>query len=61
MTDDKRRDGRSDTQAGTVEEIEQLAFETGITGEQAQQLFDRLGHDRVALEQAARNLRGRDG
>lgn len=43
-----------------VYEAEQLAVRTGITGDQAQALIDRIGSDRVALEEAARNLRARD-
>jgi len=43
-----------------VYEAEQLAIRTGITGDQAQELIDRIGSDRVALEEAARNLRARD-
>ena len=29
---------------------------TGITAEQAQDLIDRLGNDRAAIEEAARSL-----
>ncbi|ESX64915.1 MULTISPECIES: DUF2934 domain-containing protein [unclassified Mesorhizobium] len=37
--------------------VEALAMRTGITGDQAQELIDRLGNDRAALEEAARNLK----
>jgi hypothetical protein len=36
--------------------VEALAMRTGITGEQAQDLIDRLGDDRAAIEDAARSL-----
>ena len=39
--------------------VEALAMRTGISGEQAQELIDRLGNDRAAIEQAARNLKGK--
>jgi hypothetical protein len=39
--------------------VEALAVRTGISGEQAQELIDRLGNDRAAIEQAARNLKGK--
>jgi hypothetical protein len=39
-----------------VLDIEQLALKTGITGDQAQALVDRIGNDRQALETAAREL-----
>lgn len=41
-----------------VLDVEELAYSTGITGDQAQDLTDRIGTDRVALEQAARQLKG---
>lgn len=44
-----------------VYEAEQLALKTGITGDQAQELIDRIGSNRVALEEAAMSLRARDG
>ncbi|MER9895214.1 DUF2934 domain-containing protein [Mesorhizobium sp. M0119] len=37
--------------------VEALAMRTGITGDQAQELIDRLGNDRATLEEAARNLK----
>ncbi|MHA6646154.1 hypothetical protein [Mesorhizobium sp. A623] len=40
-----------------VLDVEELAFKTGITGDQAQDLIDRIGTDREALEQAARSLK----
>jgi hypothetical protein len=39
-----------------VLDVEQLALKTGITGDQAQALIDRIGNDRQALEAAAREL-----
>ena len=36
--------------------VEALAMRTGITGQQAQDLIDRLGNDRAAIEEAARSL-----
>ncbi|TGQ93994.1 DUF2934 domain-containing protein, partial [Mesorhizobium sp. M4B.F.Ca.ET.203.01.1.1] len=39
--------------------VEALAMHTGISSEEAQELLDRLGNDRAAIEQAARNLRAR--
>ncbi|UVC18389.1 DUF2934 domain-containing protein [Mesorhizobium onobrychidis] len=36
-----------------------LTVRTGISGDQAQELIDRLGNDRAAIEQAARNLKGK--
>jgi hypothetical protein len=44
-----------------VLDVEQLALKMGITGDQAQELVDRLGTDCQLLEAAARELRGRDG
>jgi hypothetical protein len=35
---------------------EALAMRTGITGDQAQDLIDRLGNDWAAIEDAARRL-----
>lgn len=40
-----------------VLDVEALALRTGITGDQAQALVDRIGNDRAALEQAARQLK----
>jgi hypothetical protein len=37
--------------------VEALAMRTGITGDQAQELIDRIGDDNQALEQAAMNLK----
>ncbi|TIL73165.1 MAG: DUF2934 domain-containing protein [Mesorhizobium sp.] len=48
----KRAAGQSD-----VEAAEALAMRTGITGDQAQDLIDRLGDDPLALDEAARSLR----
>ncbi|WP_027059952.1 DUF2934 domain-containing protein [Mesorhizobium loti] len=42
-----------------VLEVEQLAVRTGISGDEAQELIDRLGSERAATEQAARSLKTR--
>ena len=42
-----------------VLEVEALAVRTGISGDEAQALVDRLGTDRAATEQAARSLKSR--
>ncbi|AZO47961.1 MAG: DUF2934 domain-containing protein [Mesorhizobium sp.] len=39
--------------------VEELAMRTGITGDEAQELIDRLGSDRAAIEAAARSLKAR--
>ena len=39
--------------------VEELAVRTGISGDEAQELVDKLGSDRVATEQAARGLKTR--
>ncbi|TJU98293.1 MAG: DUF2934 domain-containing protein [Mesorhizobium sp.] len=39
--------------------VEELAVRTGISGDEAQELIDRLGNDRAAIEQAARSLKRR--
>src|SRR5690242_2989295 len=44
-----------------VLEVEELAMRTGISGDEAQALLDRLGTDRAAVEQAARSLKARKG
>ncbi|ESY72036.1 DUF2934 domain-containing protein [Mesorhizobium sp. M0051] len=44
-----------------VLEVEALAVRTGISGDEAQELIDRLGHDRAAVEQAARILSAKRG
>lgn len=36
--------------------VEALAMRAGITGDQAQELIDRLGDDRAAIEEAGRSL-----
>lgn len=41
--------------------VEELAMRTGISGDEAQALIDRLGTDRAAIEQAARGLKARKG
>jgi hypothetical protein len=47
--------------ASDVLTVEALAMRTGITGDQAQALLDRLGHDRAAIEDAARSLKAAKG
>ncbi|TGQ03530.1 hypothetical protein EN860_035200, partial [Mesorhizobium sp. M00.F.Ca.ET.217.01.1.1] len=44
-----------------VLQVEALAARTGISGDEAQALIDRLGTDRVAIEQAARGLKAKRG
>ena len=39
--------------------VEALAMRTGISGDEAQELLDRLGDDRAAIEDAARSLRAK--
>ena len=39
--------------------VEDLAMRTGISGDEAQELIDRLGSDRAAIEQAARSLKAK--
>ncbi|RWE80290.1 MAG: DUF2934 domain-containing protein [Mesorhizobium sp.] len=41
--------------------VEALAMHTGISGEEAQELLDRLGNDRAAIEEAARSLKAKGG
>ncbi|MBB6410724.1 DUF2934 domain-containing protein [Mesorhizobium sangaii] len=47
---------RGETSISDVMSVEVLAMRTGITGDQAQDLIDRLGDDRVAIEDAAASL-----
>ncbi|AZO44354.1 DUF2934 domain-containing protein [Mesorhizobium sp. M7D.F.Ca.US.005.01.1.1] len=42
-----------------VLEVEALAMRTGLSGDEAQALIDRLGNDRAAIEQAARSLKAK--
>jgi hypothetical protein len=42
-----------------VLEVEELAVRTGLSGDEAQDLIDRLGTDRAAIEQAARGLKAK--
>lgn len=42
-----------------VLEVEALAMRTGLSGDEAQALIDRLGGDRAAVEQAARSLKAK--
>ncbi|MBW8907660.1 DUF2934 domain-containing protein [Mesorhizobium sp. RCC_202] len=39
--------------------VEALAVRTGISGDEAQGLLDRLGDDRAAVEDAARSLKAK--
>lgn len=39
--------------------VEELAVRTGISGDAAQDLIDKLGTDRAAVEQAARGIKGK--
>jgi hypothetical protein len=39
--------------------VEELAVRTGISDEQAQELIERLGGDRAAIEHAARGLKAK--
>lgn len=39
--------------------VEELAMRTGISGDEARELIDRLGSDRAAIESAARSLKAR--
>ncbi|MDG4884131.1 DUF2934 domain-containing protein [Mesorhizobium sp. WSM4884] len=41
--------------------VESLAMRTGISSGEAQELLDRLGNDRAAIEQAARAIQARKG
>ncbi|TGP20354.1 MULTISPECIES: DUF2934 domain-containing protein [unclassified Mesorhizobium] len=41
--------------------VEALAIRTGISSGEAQELLDRLGNDRAAIEQAARAIQARKG
>ncbi|MBZ9678686.1 DUF2934 domain-containing protein [Mesorhizobium sp. ES1-1] len=45
--------------ASDVQSVEALAMRTGISGDEAQEMVDKLGSDRVATEQAARGLKSR--
>ena len=51
----------SELAASDVLTVEALAMRTGITGDQAQELLDRLGNDRAAIEDAARSLKAAEG
>ena len=51
-----RKPRRAETASSDVMTVEALAMRTGITGDQAQDLIDRLGDDREAIEEAARSL-----
>ena len=51
-----RKSRRAESASSDVMRVEALAMRTGITGDQAQDLIDRLGNDREAIEEAARSL-----
>ncbi|MER8874585.1 DUF2934 domain-containing protein [Mesorhizobium sp. M0814] len=53
----RRKKGKRGAGQSDVEAAEALAMRTGITGDQAQDLIDRLGDDPLALDEAARSLR----
>ncbi|MER8548044.1 DUF2934 domain-containing protein [Mesorhizobium sp. M0684] len=55
--DDADRVAAGTIASSDVLTVEALAMRTGITGDQAQELIDRLGNDRATLEEAARNLK----
>jgi hypothetical protein len=61
MADDKTKQGR-DRQfvaGGEEYEVRHFAERHGIAVDQAQQLIDRIGNDREALDVAAQQLKGR--
>ncbi len=41
--------------------VEELAVRTGISGDEAQELIDRLGTDRAAVKQAGRGIEEKRG
>jgi hypothetical protein len=53
----REKQGKRAAGQSNVEAAEALAMRTGITGDQAQDLIDRLGDDPLALDEAARSLR----
>ncbi|PBB79234.1 hypothetical protein CK218_20780 [Mesorhizobium sp. WSM3879] len=53
--------GTREIDSADVLTIEALAIRTGISAQEAQELLDRLGSDRAAIEQAARSIRARKG
>ncbi|QKD06340.1 DUF2934 domain-containing protein [Mesorhizobium loti] len=59
LTADDALPETSEIASTDVLEVEQLAVRTGISGDEAQELIDRLGSDRAATEQAARSLKTR--
>lgn len=50
-----------DIDSADVLTVEALAMRTGISGDEAQELIDRLGNDRAAIQEAARSLQARRG
>lgn len=46
-----------DVASSDILTVEALAMRTGISGDQAQELIDKLGNDRGAIEDAARELK----
>lgn len=59
LTADDALPETSEIASTDVLEVEALAVRTGISGDEAQALVDRLGSDRAATEQAARSLKTR--
>ena len=57
LTADDALPGSGEIASSDLLTVEALAIRTGITGDQAQELIDRLGNDRAALEEAARSLK----
>ncbi|MFD1984038.1 DUF2934 domain-containing protein [Mesorhizobium newzealandense] len=57
LTADDALPETSEIASSDILAVEALAMRTGISGDEAQELIDRLGHDRAATEQAARSLK----
>jgi hypothetical protein len=51
--------GTGEIASSDVLTVEELAMRTGISGDEAQELLDRLGNDRAATEEAARTISAR--
>ncbi|TPM34197.1 DUF2934 domain-containing protein [Mesorhizobium sp. B2-3-4] len=54
-----RMPGTGEIASTDVLTVEDLAMRTGISGDEAQDLIDRLGTDRAAIEDAARGLKAK--
>ncbi|QND63505.1 DUF2934 domain-containing protein [Mesorhizobium loti] len=59
MTADDALPETGEIASSDVLAVEALAVRTGISGDEAQALIDRLGNDRAAVEQAARSLKAK--